>query len=258
MERAYRRGCTVAAVAPPEPAGRSRSPRCAASPLPLRPGARRPTGPARRRTADPGALWALLTPLLALTDRIGLLTAPPYAIQALADRLDDAAERFGPAADTYRNPAKTLAAELAEALPLLWSEGPLTGPVARRFAALLTARAGRPALAAALPEAVNDHAALLAGTREASGDDDLSDFFRDRVDEPDTPRPRVVLLREPGDNAGHRAAGTARRAADEHGIPLSAVDAPAGSTTEALAELLALTDFVSLYLALATGEARTT
>ncbi|NED77237.1 hypothetical protein G3I51_33965, partial [Streptomyces sp. SID9944] len=67
----------------------------------------------------PGVLWALLTPLLALLDRIGLLAAPPDALEAAADRLDLVAERCGPAVATYNNPAKTLAAELADGLPVI-------------------------------------------------------------------------------------------------------------------------------------------
>ncbi|RNG13829.1 SIS domain-containing protein, partial [Streptomyces botrytidirepellens] len=101
------------------------------------------TGPAL-----PGTLWALLTPLLMLVDRIGLISAPPAALQQVADRLDRVAERCGPAIATYTNPAKTLAAELAGALPLLWTEGPVAAASGRRFAGLLASLAGRPALAA--------------------------------------------------------------------------------------------------------------
>lgn len=255
VEQAYRHGCTVAAVTP------GGSPLAAALQqargyvLPFAPPPYRDE-PARdgTRSDGPGTFWALLTPLLALTDRVGLLSAPPYSIQAVADRLDAAAARFGPAADTYRNPAKTLTTELAGSFPLLWSEGPLTGAVARRFAALLTTRAGRPALAAALPEAVTAHAALLDGTHPLGGGDDMDDFFRDRVEEPETLRPRIVLLRETEATQG-RTPPAARDAATAHGTPLSAIDAPAGTTTESLAELLALTDFASVYLALGPGEA---
>lgn len=254
IEQAYRHGCAVSGVAPAGTPLTEALQQARGLALPFaQPSYREDTGKTPGEAADPAAFWAMLTPLLALTDRLGLLTAPPHSIQIIADRLDDAAARFGPAADTYRNPAKTLTAELADAFPLLWSEGPATDPVARRFAALLTSRAGRPALAAALPEAVTAHAALLDGPRP-SGGEDLTDFFRDRVEEPDTLRPRIVLLREPGATPTL----TAHDAAAAHGTPLSAIDAPAGTTAESLAELLALTDFASVYLALATGEGRST
>jgi Bacterial phospho-glucose isomerase C-terminal SIS domain len=254
VEQAYRHGCTAAAVAPANSPLGDALQQARGFFLPFAPPPYRQDPGDTTQAADPGAFWALLTPVLALTDRIGLLSAPPHSIQAVADRLDAAAERFGPAADTYRNPAKTLTAELADSLPLLWSEGATTDPVARRFATLLTTRAGRPALAAALPEAVTAHAALLDGTRPANDDDELRDFFRDRVEETSTLRPRIVLLREPG-TTPDRPALTVHDAAAAHGTPLSAIDAPAGTATESLAELLALTDFASVYLALATDEA---
>lgn len=248
IEQAYRRGCTVAAVAPAGSPLTEAVRQARGFAVPFAPATYGEEGAPGAPDADrPGTFWALLTPLLALTDRIGLLSVPPFAVEAVADRLDDAAARFGPAVETYRNPAKTLAAELAGSLPLVWSEGPLTGPVARRFAALLTGRTGRPALAGPLPDAAADHAALLTAT--GGTDEDLSDFFRDRVEDSGAPRPRIVLLREPGTTAGG-AGRAAHDAATDHGTPLSRIDAPPGSVTESLAELLALTDFTAAYLAL--------
>ncbi len=141
--------------------------------------------------AGSDALWALFTPLLALLDRVGLLEAPPETLEKVADRLDRTAERCGPAVATYGNLAKTLAAELADSLPLIWTEGSAAGPVGRRFAAVLAELAGLPALAAELPEALPAHGVLLAGDYAAGADPD--DFFRDRVDEPQALRARVVL-----------------------------------------------------------------
>ncbi len=260
VERAYRRGCQVVAVAPAggplaEALTQARGLVLPYPPTPYRDPVPEPRAGSVADHRDPGVLWGLMVPLLALADRLGLLTAPPSALHAVADRLDTAAERFGPAAETYRNPAKTLTVELATALPLLWSEGPLAARAADRFAGLLAARAGRPALAAALPEAVGDHAALLTGEAGAAGAGGLDDFFRDRVEDPAAPRPRVVLLREPGGRS--RTTAVAHDAAARHGVPLSAIDAPPGGVLESLAELLALTDFAAAYLALATGENRT-
>ncbi|WP_261992624.1 SIS domain-containing protein, partial [Streptomyces sp. adm13(2018)] len=135
-----------------------------------------------------------LTPLLMLLDRVGLLEAPPEALEKVADRLDRTAERCGPAIATYSNPAKTLAAELADTLPLIWTEGAAAGPAGRRFAAVLAELAGLPALAAELPEALPAHGVLLAGDYAAGADPE--DFFRDRVEEPQALRARVVLLRD--------------------------------------------------------------
>ncbi|UFQ16021.1 MULTISPECIES: SIS domain-containing protein [Streptomyces] len=268
-EQAYRRGCTVVAVAP------ARTPLAesvegshgltvplATSPYGAYEGAhdeatREAASYEARRVEDeaaPGApctLWALIVPLLVLLDRTGLITAPVDTLQKVADRLDRVAERCGPAIGTYSNPAKTLAAELADALPLIWTEGQSAGVAGRRFAATLAELAGHAALAAELPEALPAHGALLAGN-PAGGDAD--DFFRDRVDDQAALRARVVLLRDrPVDLGGLTAAPAARELAHGHDVALSELEPEATDELEALAELIAVTDFAAVYLALASG-----
>jgi hypothetical protein len=245
-EQAYRRGCTVVAVAP------TRSPLTEAVDgahglfVPMA------TAPYEHdeplAASAPGVLWALLTPLLALLDRTGLLSAPPEALEKVADRLDQVAERCGPAVATYSNPAKTLAAELADSLPVIWTEGASAGPAGRRFAAALAELAGRPALVSELPEALAEHNALLAGPLAASADPD--DFFRDRVDEAPALHARVVLLRD-RPIGGLTAAPTARDLALSHDTPISELEPEEGGELETLAELIAMTDFAAVYLALA-------
>lgn len=247
-EQAYRRGCTVVAVAPAD------------SPLTeavhnnhglFMPMATAPYEQDQPLAASaPGVLWALLTPLLALLDRTGMLAAPPDTLEKVADRLDLVAERCGPAIATYSNAAKTLAAELADALPLIWTEGVSAGPAGRRFAAALAELSGHPSLVAELPEALSSHSALLAGPLAASADPD--DFFRDRVEEPPALHARVVLLRDrPSD--GLTAAPAARDLALSHDTPISELEPEAGDELETLAELIAITDFAAVYLALASG-----
>ncbi|MFF3325503.1 SIS domain-containing protein [Streptomyces sp. NPDC002889] len=246
-EQAYRRGCTVVAVAP------QRSPLSEAVDgihglvVPLA------TAPYEQydetqAAAGPGALWALFTPLLVLLDRVGLIEAAPEALAKVADRLDRTAERCGPAIATYSNPAKTLAAELADSLPLIWTEGVGAGPAGRRFAAVLAELAGRPALAAELPEALPAHGVLLVGDFAAGADPE--DFFRDRVEEQQALRARVVLLRD-HPAGGLTAAPAARELALGHDTPISELEPEEGTQLESIAELLAITDFAAVYLALA-------
>ncbi|MEU7041552.1 SIS domain-containing protein [Streptomyces varsoviensis] len=284
LEQAYRRGCSVVCVAPagspvteataqvrglavplakalyepPRPYGQGDDPYGQGDPSGRQGpgGPESPAGPLFRQAAGrdeeppaaPGALWSLLTPLIALADRIGLLTAPTPALQSLADRLDEVAERCGPAIATYSNPAKTLATELADTLPLIWTEGPVAGAAGRHFATALAALAGRPALAAELPEALTGHAALLTGAFAAGADAD--DFFRDRVEDPQALHARVVLLRErePGATS---PTPTARDLALHHDVPVSELEPTEGAPLEAAAELLAITEFAAVYLALA-------
>ncbi|NGO80800.1 mannose-6-phosphate isomerase [Streptomyces sp. YC504] len=247
-EQAYRRGCAVTSVAPAgtplhETVGAKHG---LAVPMAMSLHAEYEEGAA----AGPDALWALLTPLLALLDRADLIEASPDTLQKVADRLDSTAERCGPAIATYSNPAKTLAAELDESLPLIWTEGPPAGPVGRRFAAMLAEIAGRAALAGELPEALPAHGALLTGNLAAGGDPD--DFFRDRVEEPQAMRARAVLLRD-RPTGGLSAAPAARELALGHDIAISELEPQEGSDLENLAELIAVTDFAAVYLALASG-----
>ncbi|MFH8370911.1 SIS domain-containing protein [Streptomyces sp. NPDC018031] len=201
--------------------------------------------------ALPGTLWALLTPLLALVDRIGLVEAPPSALAQVADRLDRVAERCGPAIATYTNPAKTLAAELAGALPLVWTEGPVAGAAGRRFAGLLAALAGRPALAAELPGALAAHGALLTGAFAGGANPD--DFFRDRVEDPEALHARIVLFRDQQGPA-NSAVPTARELALAHDTAISELEPAEGTPLESAAELLAIADFAAVYLTLASAE----
>lgn len=282
VEQAYRRGCNTVALAPAgsplsdavlqargfavglaaEPHGTVSDARHT---LGGQPDSAPPEPPSGVLPDPPGTLWAFLTPLLALLDQIGLCAAPADTLRRTADRLDRVAELCGPRAGSYGNPAKTLATELDGTLPLLWTEGAAARAVARRFAASLAGLAGRPALTAALPEALSAHEALLTGA--FTDPDGPDDFFRDRVEDPDTSlRPRVVLSRDresPGaareaDGAGPvvpprlSAAPAARELARACGVPVSELEPAEGGPLESVAELLAVTDFAAVYLALGT------
>ncbi|MFB7779202.1 SIS domain-containing protein [Streptomyces bauhiniae] len=247
-EQAYRRGCSVVAVAP---AGTPLAEAVAGAHGMFIPMATAPYDQGEPVAASSsGVFWALLTPLLALLDRVGLLTAGPDALEKVADRLDRVAERCGPAIATYSNAAKTLAAELADALPVVWTEGTSAGPAGRRFAAALAELAGRPALVAELPEALAAHEALLSGPLAARADPE--DFFRDRVEEAPALHARVVLLRD-RPLGGLTAAPAARDLALGHDTPISELEPEEGGELETLADLIAVTDFAAVYLALAAG-----
>ncbi|MFE7762657.1 SIS domain-containing protein [Streptomyces sp. NPDC057438] len=248
VDQAYRRGSTVVAVAPARTPVAEAVERAHGLFVPMA------TSPYEQEVplgaAAPGVLWALLTPMLALLDRTGVVTAPPDALQKVADRLDQVAERCGPAIATYGNPAKTLAAELADSLPLIWTEGQTAGPVGRRFASALADLAGRPALAAQLPEALAAHTVLLTGPLAANADPD--DFFRDRVEDAPVLHARAVLLRD-RPAGGLSAVPAARELALGHDTAISELVPEEGNDLETLAEMIAITDFAAVYLSLASG-----
>ncbi|MFJ4192295.1 SIS domain-containing protein [Kitasatospora sp. NPDC089509] len=284
-EQAYARGCAIVVTAPAGSPLAEAALQVRALPLPyvagVLPDEGRPAAPAAEPdlpAEDPAALWSHLTPLLALTQKLGLTQLPYDALPGVADLLDAAAVRCRPDAAAYTNPAKGLAARLAGTVPLLWAEGPLAGAAAGRFAAQLADRAGRPALAGSLPQVLTAHRGMFTGQLGAGADPD--DFFRDRVEEPDPLHLQVLLLRHlPGTAAGS-AAGTvavgeqdgpaevtedderprsfgasrAHRLAAAHDVRLTEYASTRPDPLHALADLVALTDFAAVYLGLAAAQ----
>lgn len=294
LEQGYARGCSTVVVAPADSALSEAALQTRGLPLPFLARAEAP----RHRTAFPegdlprelpSSLWGLLAPVLVLTDLIGVVDAAPASVQAAADRLDEAAVRCRPGAETYGNPAKTLAVQLDGVLPLLWSDGPCTGAVALRFAAVLADLAGRPAVCSTLPEALSTQYGLLAGNLAPDPDED--DFFRDRAEDGAELRLKVLLLhrspepdQHPDPFADHlsdppaeqraeqraddwaderaeqgrtptsrRILARARRLATDHQIAVSELASARSDNLEAIAELVALTDFAAAYLGLASS-----
>ncbi|MER5862776.1 SIS domain-containing protein [Kitasatospora sp. NPDC002040] len=266
-QQAYARGCAVVVIAPAQSPLTEAAHQVRGLPLPYAPSA---VDPADQEAdaepdlpaLDPGALWALLAPLLALAEKLGVTQLPPGALQSTADRLDETAVRCRPDAAAYVNPAKDLAGKLSGTVPLLWAEGPVATAVAERFAAMLADRAGRPALAGALPQVLTAHRGMFVGQLGSGADPD--DFFRDRVDEPDPLLLQVLLLRQTPGRAADPAeedqaevpepsfpVRRAYRLAEAHDVRLTEYRSALADPLQALAELTALTDFAAVYLGLA-------
>jgi hypothetical protein len=99
-------------------------------------------------------------------------------LDAVAAALDEIAAECGPAQDSFVNPAKTLALELLDALPVIAAEGPLASAAAGRVADQLATLAGLPATGFRLPTAGGR--LRVSGARWRRGPDD---FFRDRAED---------------------------------------------------------------------------
>jgi hypothetical protein len=211
-------------------------------------------------------LWSLLTPMLLLAAELGLVAAEVADTEQVAAALDEVATECGPARESFVNPAKTLALELLDALPVLAAEGPLAGAAAGRVADQLATLAGLPAAGFRLPDQRVALRTVLAGPlTPAVGQDD---FFRDRTDDVGR-RLRLITVRDPhaaehdGDEREPRSAGEAMgealRIAEAHNVPVSAL-APSESGQQPrlvrLARQLAVADFGAVYLALALDHER--
>ncbi len=209
------------------------------------------------------ALWSLLTPVLLAGDRLGLFTASPEDLMAVADALDDEAETARPSSAVFVNPAKTLALELAGSIPVVLGDGPLAAVAARRAASVLARTARVPALAGTLPDDAGDVVATfggpLAGAAAAAGGDALDDLFLDPyLDGPSGPRLRLLLLTETTPDTRGPATSAVLDIAERSGVRVSEVSVGSAGPTETsglerLARLVARTDVAGPYLALGSG-----
>jgi hypothetical protein len=212
-------------------------------------------------------LWSLLTPLLQLATDLELLSSGVADLDAVAAALDEVATECGPAQQSFVNPAKTLALELLDALPVIAAEGPLADAAATRIADQLATLAGLPVTGFRLPDQRVAACAVLGGPLAPQADDD---FFRDRADDTGR-RLRLLTIRDPDagglDDAGEREPRSAAEAMEQvlrtaatHNIPASGL-AEHGDTARfgrlpRLARQLAVADFTAVYLALALDNER--
>jgi hypothetical protein len=212
-------------------------------------------------------LWSLLTPLLELATRLGLLAEGVADPEAIATALDEVAGECGPAQESFVNPAKTLALELLDALPVIAAEGPLAGAAATRIADQLATLAGLPAAGFRLPDQRVAAGAVLGGPLAPR---DEGDFFRDRADDAGR-RLRLLTIRDTDaggdDGAGEREPRSAGEALHEvlrtavaHNVPVSGLaehgDPGRYGRLPRLARQLAVADFSAVYLALALDHER--
>jgi len=227
--------------------------------------ARAPFIPVPRRAPARASLWALTVPVLLAARTLGLVKVNEADFAETATRLDADAERCRPNAESFVNPAKSLALGLAGSVPIVWGSSPLATVAARRFADTLSANARYPVVAGALGEAGRGRVGLLDGVFGGLVETDR-DIFADPFDNEDGPsgsRLRLVLLRDGGLNADddtdeplaveERRADAIQTLAERRGVRCDVLTAEGGSSLERLASLVAVPDFASVYLALAHG-----
>lgn len=205
------------------------------------------------------SVWGQVTPVLLAADAMGLAAAPRATLESMADALDVRALEAGPSADAVVNPAKVLATEVAESIPIILGSGPF-GDVASRRAAAMFGRTGRvPVAAGALPDAASQIVSCFDGPLaggEADGHDRGRDIFADPfLDGPVTPPLRLIMLSDDGPDGDLslpvRDAVVA--AAEDAGVRVSVIPSHGDTPLARLASHVALTDFAATYLALGHG-----
>ncbi|WP_091673515.1 SIS domain-containing protein [Micromonospora auratinigra] len=251
-EAAHRRGARLVAVGAPDSQLQSVAER-----------ARAPFIPVPRRAPARASLWALTVPVLLAARTLGLVKVNEADLAETAARLDADADRCRPTAESFVNPAKSLALGLSGSVPIVWGSSPLATVAARRFGDTLSANARYPVVTGALGEAGRGRVGLLDGVFGGLAEGER-DIFADPDDSgPDGTRLRLVLLRDGGLNAEddtdeplaveERRADAVQTLAERRGVRCDVVTAEGGSALERLASLMAVPDFASIYLALAHG-----
>ncbi|GII53304.1 hypothetical protein Pth03_16930 [Planotetraspora thailandica] len=199
--------------------------------------------------AQTGTLWETAVPLVVAASSLGLADADDDAFEAAAGRLEDIAHRCRPSSESFINPGKTLATELAGSIPMIWGTSPLAVAAARWTAFRLNEIAKYPAIWGALPDNLHQGAAFAG---PLAGRDIFADPFDDEPGE--GVRLRLVVLRDAEEHErapGRRA--EAMRLAEERGVPVSEIVAEGAHPLERLATLIGLCDYGSAYLALGYG-----
>jgi glucose/mannose-6-phosphate isomerase len=213
------------------------------------------------------ARWSVLTPLLQALDALSVNPIPSGLLVEVADALDQQAEICRPDGDAFVNPAKALAIEFANAIPLIVGAGALAGVAARAISDALQQFAGVTSVSVSLPDGVGRAGSLLRG----AGPTEADDFFRDRIDEPISVRPRLLVVGDDGsaddtllgdrsdaqiqldEVAARRAARALHDLAGNLGLRSSSVDVPAGDPLARFAAAAAFGEFTAAYLALGLG-----
>ncbi|MEU5942654.1 SIS domain-containing protein [Micromonospora sp. NPDC047548] len=251
-EAAHRRGARLVAVGAPDSQLQAVAER-----------ARAPFIPVPRRAPARASLWALTVPVLLAARTLGLVKVNEADLAETAARLDADADRCRSSAESFVNPAKSLALGLAGSIPIVWGSSPLATVAARRFGDTLSANARYPVVTGALGEAGRGRVGLLDGVFGGLVES-ARDIFADPDEaEGDPTRLRLVLLRDGGLNAEddtdeplaveERRADAVQTLAERRGVRCEVVTAEGGSALERLASLVAVPDFASVYLALAHG-----
>jgi glucose/mannose-6-phosphate isomerase len=189
---------------------------------------------------------------MVVADQLGVADIPAAGLEAAAADLERVSHLCRPDSESFVNPAKTLALELAGTLPVIWGSSPLTGVAATRFGSQLNENAKYPAVTGVLPEANHNQVVAFDGpfAQWPAGGQVV-------LDEKD-PRPpvplRLVILRDREEHpqVARRREASAELAA-QRGIEVSELAAEGDTPLQRLASLIQLIDYATVYLGIAIG-----
>ncbi|WP_026403636.1 bifunctional phosphoglucose/phosphomannose isomerase [Actinomadura rifamycini] len=214
---------------------------------------RAPFVPVRSVGQPRSTLWGLTVPLVLAARTLGLADAPDAVLEATAARLEDVAHRCRPSSEPFVNPAKRAALDLAGDVPLVWGTSPLAGTAAYRMCCQLNENAKYPAVPGELPEANHNQVMAFDGFFARGSSADPDDFFRDRADDAEHGLHLVVLRDTDEHPQARKRAEASIQTARDRGVAVTELTAEGEHPLERIATLIALADYVTVYLAVALG-----
>ena len=216
--------------------------------------------PVRSAGLPRSTLWGLAVPLIGTAARFGLCDAGPGGCEAAAAVLEDVSQRCRPDLESFVNPGKGMALDLAGTLPVIWGSSPLAAVARHRFACQLNENAKYPAICGELPEASHNQVVTFDGPfapgPAVPWNPDADDLFADADPDSDGPAVplRLVML---ADTQEHPQVAKRREAsvllAADRGVEVTELTAAGDHPLQRLASLLQLIDYVTVYLGLALG-----
>ncbi|MFC4115450.1 SIS domain-containing protein [Nonomuraea zeae] len=231
--QAVRRGCTLLAVGAPGSQLEAIATQASAVYVPV------PLGGQSRAN-----IWLLTTPLIVAAAALRLLPADADLFERVAKSLEDIAHRCRPSSESFINPGKSLALDVAGTVPMIWGSSPVAAVAAYRLACQLNTNAKYPAGYGELPEAAHNQVAVFDGPMAER------DIFADSAGQ----TIRLVMLRDVEEHPQvTRRREAALRMARERDVPVSELMAEGTHPLERMAMLIALGDYASTYLALGYG-----
>ncbi|SEG66759.1 glucose/mannose-6-phosphate isomerase [Nonomuraea solani] len=228
--QAVRRGCTLLGVGAPGSPLEAIATQASAVyvPVPV-------TGASR---AD---LWLLTVPLIVAAAALRLVPADADLFERVAKSLEDMANRCRPSSESFINPGKALAADLAETVPMIWGSSPSAAVAAYRLACQLHTNAKYPAMWGELPEVGHHQMEAFDGPMAER------DIFADTSGR----TLRLVVLRDVEEHPQvTRRREASLRLARERDVPVTELLAEGTHPLERMAGLIGLGDYASTYLAL--------
>ena len=228
--QAVRRGCTLLAVGAPGSPLEAIATQASAIYVPV------PVSGQSRTN-----IWLLTIPLIVAAAALRLVPADADLFERVAKSLEDIAHRCRPSSESFINPGKSLAMDVAGTVPMIWGSSPAASVAAYRLACQLNTNAKYPAIFGELPEAGHNQVAAFDGPMAER------DIFADSAGH----TLRLVVLRDVEEHPQvTRRREASVRLARERDVPVSELMAEGVHPLERMATLITLGDYASTYLAL--------